>query len=148
MKNSDFGSRFKLAFGNVPNSAIARKMGVSNAAIANYVAGRMPPPQTLIDIAELTNCNIHWLLTGKGSQFVGKEEVFDVEHSIEYHDDWRDVIDEWYEFEGRSNPMPGTMGASFMGGWQSFDLKQKVSAITDFKNFLDTLSQGDDHDDA
>lgn len=137
MEDPEFGKRFKQAFGDAKNYLIARKLGSSDSAVKNYVDGRVPPAEMLLRIRELTYCNLDWLLTGEGSQFVGGERVFNIERSIELHDDWRAVIDDWYEFEGRPMPMPETMGASFMGGWNSFDKNQKIAALTDFKNFLD-----------
>jgi transcriptional regulator with XRE-family HTH domain len=134
---STFGERLKAAFYNASNAEIARQMGLSEPAVNNYMGGRIPGADKLIQIASLTKCNLHWLITGEGSRFVSDGREFNLEYSIETHEDWRDVIDEWYEFEGRPMPMPDTMGASFMGGWRSFDLKQKVAAVTDFKNFLD-----------
>lgn len=61
-----FGGRLREAFGGATNTEIARKLNQSNSAITNYMAGRMPPPDTLIEISKFTNCSIHWLLTGDG----------------------------------------------------------------------------------
>lgn len=94
----------------------------------------------LVRFKNYTKRSIDWLLTGE-DDFPVRE--FDVVRSIEQHDDWLDVISDWYAFESRPNPMPDTMGASFMGGWSSFDLEQKVNAIRDFKNFLDAIGRDD-----
>lgn len=91
--------------------------------------------QKLLRFRNYTKHSIDWLLTGEGSPTEKRE--FDLESSVGRHDDWLDVINEWYEFEGRENPMPETMGASFMGGWRSFDRDKQIAAIRDFKNFLD-----------
>lgn len=56
------------AFGYVPKSEIASKLGVANSAITNYLQGRIPDAATLEKIADFTNCSIHWLITGKGSR--------------------------------------------------------------------------------
>lgn len=42
---------------------------------------------------------------------------------------------DWYDFEG--GEMPEDIGASFMGGWETFTTQQKVDAITDLKTLLD-----------
>ncbi len=64
MEKNTFGQRFRIAFGNAKNAEIARKMDVSEAAIKNYVAGRVPDAEKLLLIKALTNCNLDWLLTG------------------------------------------------------------------------------------
>lgn len=59
-----FGERLKSAFGSVKNKEIARIMGVSESAVSNYMAGRVPDADTLISIKKLTNCDLDWLITG------------------------------------------------------------------------------------
>jgi len=65
-----FGKRFKQAFKDATNTEIADKIGRSNAAITNYIKGRIPDLEILDEIAYSTGCSIHWLLTGEGSQYV------------------------------------------------------------------------------
>jgi cellulose biosynthesis protein BcsQ len=67
---SGFGERLKLAFDNAQNKEIASKLGVSNPAITAYLQGRVPPAEKLIEIADYTGCNLHWLLTGEGPKRV------------------------------------------------------------------------------
>lgn len=66
MEKSTFGQRLKIAFGNANNAQIARKMGVSDSAVTNYMAGRVPDIEKLLLIKSLTNCGLDWLLTGEG----------------------------------------------------------------------------------
>lgn len=142
MEKTSFGDRFKIAFGNAKYAIIAEKIGVSEAAVKNYVAGRVPDAEKLVQISKLTNCNLHWLLTGDGPKNLSEQpEEFDIEYSIERHDSWLDVMEDWYAFEGEA--MPETQGASFMGGWKGFDMKQKVNALRDFKRFLDLIKDDD-----
>lgn len=61
-----FGYRLKAAFGHAKNAEIARQLGVSESAVSNYVGGRVPDAETLVQIKNLTNCNLDWLLTGEG----------------------------------------------------------------------------------
>jgi repressor LexA len=68
-----FGERLKEAFGNAGTAEIARRLGITYQAAKNYVEGRIPPAEKLIEISRSTNCSIHWLLTGEGSREV---EVF------------------------------------------------------------------------
>lgn len=72
-EKTSFGQRFRLAFGNAKYAEIARKIGVSTAAIKNYAAGRVPDDTKLILISKATNCNLHWLLTGDGPQIVPQD---------------------------------------------------------------------------
>lgn len=85
---------------------------------------------------DYTKCSIDWLLTGEEPKYVGgSPTVFDLERSIELYDDWQEVLEEWYDFEGRV--MPDLGGVAFMGGWEKFDRRQRVAAITDLKMLLD-----------
>ncbi len=132
-----FGERLKIAFSNAKNAEIARKIGVSEAAIKNYIDGRVPDADKLVKITSLTNCNLHWLLTGQGVKFLNDERIFDLEYSIDKHDNWHDVMNDWFSFEGRE--MPDTLGASFMGGWESYTAEEKIEALRDFKMLLDRV---------
>jgi transcriptional regulator with XRE-family HTH domain len=139
---STFGERLKIAFHNAKNAEIARKLGVSESAVKNYMDGRVPDSDKLIKITSLTNCNLHWLITGQGVKFLDEGQAFDLEYSIEKHDSWRGVMEDWFAFDGRE--MPDTMGASFMGGWESFDRKRKIAALQDLKMLLDRIADGND----
>ncbi|MBK6589883.1 MAG: helix-turn-helix domain-containing protein [Acidobacteria bacterium] len=70
MEKSTFGERLRLAFGNAKYAQIAAKMGVSEATVKVYMAGRVPDDKKLVKISKLTNCSLHWLLTGEGDRFV------------------------------------------------------------------------------
>lgn len=63
-----FGKRFKEAFGTRQNYEIAELLGLSDSAITTYVGGRIPSAEKLIEISKITNCNLHWLLTGEGEK--------------------------------------------------------------------------------
>jgi SOS regulatory protein LexA len=63
-----FGDRLKAAFNTDEIAEIARKMSKSYQAVKNYVEGRIPSAEVLIEISNSTNCSIDWLLTGKGEQ--------------------------------------------------------------------------------
>ena len=69
MEKTSFGERLRQAFGGAKQVEIARKMGVSESAVKNYVTGRVPDAEKLLLIKNLTNCDLDWLLTGEGSQF-------------------------------------------------------------------------------
>jgi transcriptional regulator with XRE-family HTH domain len=64
----DFGHRLRTAFGSAKRTEIAKILNVSEAAVKNYLAGRVPDSEKLLLIAKATNCNLHWLLTGEGDR--------------------------------------------------------------------------------
>ena len=66
LRLAGFGERLKEAFSNIQNKEIARLLRVSNPAVTAYLKGRVPPAEKLIEIADFTGCNLHWLITGKG----------------------------------------------------------------------------------
>lgn len=45
-------------------------MRKTDAAIKNYTDGRIPHPEILVEVSELTGCSIHWLLTGNGPKWI------------------------------------------------------------------------------
>lgn len=65
---NNFGGRLKEAFDNKSNAEIARALGVSDSAVTLYMNGRVPSASKLVKISSLTNCNLHWLLTGEGEK--------------------------------------------------------------------------------
>lgn len=65
---SEFGSRLKELFDHARNGVIAEKLGVAENTVGFYVRGRIPDADMLITISNVTRCNIHWLLTGKGEK--------------------------------------------------------------------------------
>lgn len=80
MARSAFGRRLKEIFDNATNKHIAAKIGVSAPAVQNYLDGRVPPAETLIKIMEVTDCDLHWLLTGrKRSVSTRSQAIFDEE---------------------------------------------------------------------
>lgn len=66
MINPEFGARLSEAFNNVGIGEISRKLGLSYHAARNYLKGRVPGPEVLLSISNVTQCSIHWLLTGEG----------------------------------------------------------------------------------
>lgn len=137
--NHAFISRLVELCGSDEPAIIRRKLGVDYQSAKNYLLGRKPNAEVLEKIVEVTNVSLNWLLMGQGAKYL--KDTFDLERTIDLHDDWRDVLSEWYEYEGR--PVPDTLGASFMGGWKSLNKKERVAAITDYKNVLDRLTELD-----
>lgn len=67
MQKNPFGQRLKQVFDYATNKEIAGRLDVSEAAAQSYTAGRVPPAELLVKLAEVTNCDLHWLLTGEKS---------------------------------------------------------------------------------
>jgi transcriptional regulator with XRE-family HTH domain len=65
-----FGRRLRMAFDGASNAEIARKLNVTKSTIGNYMDGRIPPAETLIEISRLTSCSLHWLITGEGERHI------------------------------------------------------------------------------
>ncbi|HYE72587.1 MAG TPA: helix-turn-helix domain-containing protein [Blastocatellia bacterium] len=84
---SEFGARLREAFGNAKNAEIARRLGVSEPAVKNYMEGRVPPSDTLVKIADLTNCSLHWLLTGEGMKTIETNNGTSLEKPLEVGDE-------------------------------------------------------------
>ena len=127
------------AFGTNDKNIIAEKLGFSSVqAVYKIVRGeRELDFEKLQKFRDYTNCSIDWLLTGEGPMTLhGGPREFDLERSIERHgDEWLDVMEDWYKFEG--SEMPEFEGASLMGGWGRLDHAEKVAAIRDLKGILD-----------
>lgn len=65
-----FPERLREAFRDASNTEIARRLKKSDAAVSNYMSGRVPPWPTMIEISAETGCSIHWLITGEGPKLV------------------------------------------------------------------------------
>ena len=72
-----FGSRLKEVIGQESLRSFARKIGLSEASVRNYVGGkRYPGLDTLGEIAARAKVNFMWLATGEGPQ-QGQEDKKD-----------------------------------------------------------------------
>lgn len=133
------GKRLIEAFGRDDKAFIAEKLGFSSVqGVYKVLSGeRELDFEKLIRFRNYTKCSIDWLLTGEGPMSL--ERDFDIVSSIDRHDDWRAVMEEWFAFDGK--PMPDTLGASFMGGWNVLSRDERIDAIKDFKLLLDRISE-------
>jgi transcriptional regulator with XRE-family HTH domain len=86
---SPFGERLRQAFNNASNAEIARKLGVSEPAIGNYVKGRIPDADKLLQISTLTGCNLHWLLTGEGRRLAEPDHPHDFQLDRDHPNDFK-----------------------------------------------------------
>ena len=69
-----FAERLKLACDTSEPSEIARLLGLPYQTVANYLGGRLPKAEVLIDLSRKTGVSIHWLLTGEGPAYVGESD--------------------------------------------------------------------------
>src|ERR1043165_438697 len=75
VSKENFSARLGEAFGNIRKSEIAAKLGGSKATVTLYTSGHLPPSEMLLKIAELTGCNLHWLMTGRGQKWARTEKA-------------------------------------------------------------------------
>lgn len=61
----------------------------------------MPSAEKLVEIHNLTNCSIHWLITGEGSQFVNSNSLPEGESSIYFGEEEQRIIAELAADEDR-----------------------------------------------
>jgi len=134
VRKFSIGERLIEAFGTSDKAFIAEKLGFASIqAVYKVINGeRELDFERLRRFRDYTNRSIDWLLTGEEP---APPRGFDLERSIERHVEWEPVLREWYDFEGRD--YPDLEGVAFMGGWETFTMKQRVAAITDFKALLD-----------
>lgn len=78
-----FQERLGRIFDYGSMAEIARRMGLPHATVRNYFGGRLPAPEVLIKIAEVTNVSLNWLLTGKGDIYAGEPKGLDVGRVID-----------------------------------------------------------------
>jgi transcriptional regulator with XRE-family HTH domain len=62
----DFADRFQEICETSQPAQIQRAFGISYQAAKNYLNGRYPETDVLLNIARVTGVSLHWLLTGEG----------------------------------------------------------------------------------
>lgn len=61
-----FGERFQAALGDESTHAFARRTGIPDSTLRNYLKGTMPGLRKLLEIAEATGVALDWLVRNKG----------------------------------------------------------------------------------
>lgn len=80
----EFAQRFSLIFSGLRDSEIASRLNTTPSVIGNYVKGlRFPTAEMLVRISQVTNVNIHWLITGNGSRYLEFANLFSEEEEAE-----------------------------------------------------------------
>ena len=82
-KDKAFQERLGRIFDYGSMAEIARRLGLPHATVRNYFGGRLPAPEVLIKMAEVTNVSLKWLLTGKGEMYAGEPKGLDVGRVID-----------------------------------------------------------------
>ena len=72
MKDETFWRRVVEAFETDKIQEIARKVGISYAAVRKWKLGELPSITTITAVSRLTNSSIHWLATGDGPKDGGQ----------------------------------------------------------------------------
>src|SRR5688500_341655 len=76
--DKSFQERLSRVFDQRSMADIARRLELPHATIRNYFGGRLPAPEVLIKMAEVTNVSLNWLLTGKGEMYAGEPKGLDI----------------------------------------------------------------------
>ncbi len=53
-----------MAQAQLTQQRLASLLGISQPAVSQYLQGRIPPPEVLLNIARLGDTTIEWILTG------------------------------------------------------------------------------------
>ena len=72
MVNKEFVERLNIAFDHGSMADVARRLGIPHASVRNYYGGRLPAPEVLIKIANVTGVSLNWLLAGTGDRYAGQ----------------------------------------------------------------------------
>lgn len=81
----DEGARIREIRGKTSQQEFAKLLGISSVALQNYEYGlRLPPGETLIQLAKLGNTSTDWILTGKATVCEPSKGMFVAEDSEEY----------------------------------------------------------------
>lgn len=64
------GERIKIAIGDEPVKAFARRCGIAESSLRSYIANQKKPGlDAITTISEFTGVTVDWLATGKGIKF-------------------------------------------------------------------------------
>ena len=70
VENKEFVARFIEACGTAEPAKVQRLLNISYQAAKNYLQGRLPQTDVLMNISDRTSYSIDWLLTGRGKKFI------------------------------------------------------------------------------
>ena len=122
MVNKDFVLRLDRTFEHEMMSDVARRLGIPHATVRNYYQGRLPAPEVLIKIANVTNVSLNWLLTGKGEMYGNQKPAIGLGRFLE--DKITEIVDKRLAALGH-----GT--AQDLGSLDAFDIEQAIGRFDD-----------------
>jgi len=69
---------------NLNQEGLAKALHISQPAISKYLKGRTPPPDVLLNFAQLGQTSIEWILTGQKKYSYEKNEMIVREDAAVY----------------------------------------------------------------
>lgn len=96
----DFPDRLREACNSAEPAEIARKIGKPYQTVKNYLKGRLPEAEVLIDISNSTNVSIHWLLTGEGPKMRDSGSPMEDGLSVVFEEGVEKIIEKLAKDEG------------------------------------------------
>ncbi|MCP9496683.1 MAG: transcriptional repressor LexA [Pyrinomonadaceae bacterium MAG19_C2-C3] len=88
----DLWGRITQAFGTIETAKIAQKLGISYQSVYKWEKGYPPGLETLVQISDLTNVSIHWLVTGRGFKLVAGNTLPEGESAIYFGEEEQRII--------------------------------------------------------
>lgn len=120
--NSDFVRRLDRTFEHEMMSDVARRLGIPHATVRNYYQGRLPAPEVLIKIANVTNVSLNWLLTGKGEMYGNQKPAIGLGRFLE--DKITEIVDKRLSALGHDTVRD-------LGSIDTFDIEGAIGQFDD-----------------
>lgn len=120
--NKDFVLRLDRTFEHESMADVARRLGIPHATVRNYYQGRLPAPEVLIKIANVTNVSLNWLLTGKGEMYGNQKPAIGMGRFIE---------DKVVEIIDKRLAALGLGGVQTTGSIGAFDVEAAIERYDD-----------------
>ena len=122
MVNKDFVLRLDRTFEHEMMSDVARRLGIPHATVRNYYQGRLPAPEVLIKIANVTNVSLNWLLTGKGEMYGNQKPAIGLGRFLE--DKITEIVDKRLAALRHG-------GVQHLGSIDAFDIEDAIGRLDD-----------------
>jgi phage repressor protein C with HTH and peptisase S24 domain len=82
---SETGSRIRRVRGQIPQKEFAKTLGFSSSYLSEVESGKTKPSlELLMNISQITNHSLHWLVTGEGPMFLESSGGMIKEHAASY----------------------------------------------------------------
>lgn len=69
----EFGSRLAEAIGDESVNSFAKRCGVSEGSIRNYLRDKVPGADIALKMADVASVNFEWLVSGRGSKSISNQ---------------------------------------------------------------------------